>query len=100
VIGPGFWSERLRRNREISLPHAISGHNSYHLWGPGGCDGNTVVSVGVPRGRLDEVFGRTERAGTVKCRYCMPDEDGLPVYVSREPKMPFEEAWPRFKHYD
>jgi hypothetical protein len=85
---------------ERGLPQAISGHNSYHLWGPGGCDGNTVVSVGVPRGRLDEVFGRTERAGTVKCRYCMPDEDGLPVYVSREPKMPFEEAWPRFKHYD
>jgi 4-amino-4-deoxy-L-arabinose transferase-like glycosyltransferase len=82
------------------LPKAISGHNSYHLWGSGDCDGNTVVSVGVPRGRLDEVFGRTEPAGMVRCRYCMPDEDGLPVYVSREPKKPFEEAWPRFKHFD
>ena len=85
---------------KYGLPEAISGHNSYHLWGPGGCDGNTVVSVGVPRGRLDEVFGRTERANTVRCRYCMPDEDGLPVYVSREPKVPFEDAWPRFKHFD
>lgn len=82
------------------LPRVISGHNSYHLWGPGDCDGNTVVSVGVPRGRLDEVFGRIEQAGTVRCRYCMPDEDGLPVYVGREPQMQFEAAWPRFKHYD
>jgi hypothetical protein len=30
----------------------------------------------------------------------MPDEDDLPVYVSADPKLPFEEAWPRFKHYD
>jgi hypothetical protein len=36
----------------------------------------------------------------VRCRYCMPDENDLPVYVLRDPKLPFEEAWPRFKHYD
>jgi hypothetical protein len=30
----------------------------------------------------------------------MPDEDNLPVYVCRELKMPFEEAWPRIEHYD
>jgi hypothetical protein len=30
----------------------------------------------------------------------MPDENDLPVYVLRDPKLPFEEAWPRFKHFD
>jgi hypothetical protein len=29
----------------------------------------------------------------------MPDENDLPVYVCRDPKLPFEEAWPRFEHY-
>jgi len=82
------------------LPRAISGHNSYYLWGPRGCRGETVVSVGVPRERLESVFGEVERADTVRCRYCMPDEDDLPVYVCGDPKLPFEEAWPRFKHYD
>ena len=82
------------------LPKAISGHNSYYLWGPRGCSGETVVSVGVPRERLEEVFGRIEQTDTVRCRYCMPDEDELPVYVCRNPKLPFEEAWPRFKHYN
>ena len=82
------------------LPKAISGHNSYYLWGPRGCSGETVLSVGVPRERLMQVFGRIERADTVRCRYCMPDENDLPVYVLRDPKLPFEEAWPRFKHYD
>ena len=46
------------------------------------------------------MFGRIERAATVGCRYCMPDEDDLPVYVCGDPKLPFEEAWPRLKHYD
>ncbi len=85
---------------EHGLPRAISGHNNYYLWGPGDCDGETVVSVGVPRERLEGVFGRIGRADTVECRYCMPDEDNLPVYVSRNAKLPFEEAWSRFKHYD
>ncbi len=85
---------------KYSLPKAISGHNSYYLWGPRGCSGETVVSVGVPRERLEGVFGRIVRADTVRCRYCMPDEDDLPVYVCQNPKLPFEEAWPRFKHYD
>jgi hypothetical protein len=82
------------------LPKAISGHNSYYIWGPRGCSGETIVSVGVPRGRLEAVFGRIEQTDTVRCRYCMPDEDDLPVYVCRSPKLPFEEAWPSFKHYN
>ena len=80
------------------LPKAISGHNSYYLWGPRGCSGETVVSVGVSRERLEEVFSRIEQVDTVRCRYCMPDEDDLPVYVCRNPALPFEEAWLRFKH--
>jgi hypothetical protein len=85
---------------KYGLPEAISGHNSYYVWGPRGCSGETVVSVGVPRKRLEGEFGRIDRAGTVRCRYCMPDENNLPVYVGRNPRLPFEEAWPRFKHYD
>jgi len=81
------------------LPEAISGHNSYYLWGPRGCTGEVVVALGVPREVLRGVFGRVERAGTVRCRYCMPDEDNLPVYVCRDPKLPFYEAWPRFEHF-
>jgi hypothetical protein len=82
------------------LPKAISGHNSYSIWGPGECTGEVVISVGVSAETLRQVFGEVERDGTVTCRYCMPDEDNLPVYVCREPKMSFEAAWPRFEHYD
>jgi hypothetical protein len=82
------------------LPNAISGHNSYYLWGPGDCTGEVVVSVGVPRDLLAEEFGQIEQRATVKCEYCMPDEDGLPIYVNRDPKMALEKAWPMFEHYN
>jgi len=90
----GFFGDKL------GLPEAISGHNSYYLWGPGSCTGETVISVGVPRERLEAVFGEIEQNDITRCRYCMPDEDNLPVYVCHDPKMPFREAWPLFKHYD
>ena len=85
---------------KYGLPEAISGHNSYYIWGPGDCTGVAVLSVGVPRERLEGVFGEVEQAARVRCEYCMPDENDLPVYVSRDPKMTMREAWPRFKHYD
>jgi len=85
---------------KYGLPGAISGHNSYFIWGPGDCTGEVVISVGVPSETLRSVFGEVEQVDKVRCRYCMPDEDKLPVYVCRASKLPFEEAWPRFEHYD
>ena len=82
------------------LPKAISGHNNYHLWGPGSCTGEVVISVGVPLGRLEAAFEDIEQADTIDCEYCMPDEDNLPVYIGRNPKASLQEIWPQVKHYD
>jgi hypothetical protein len=30
----------------------------------------------------------------------MPKQDDLPVYVARDSKLPFEEAWLHFKEYN
>jgi hypothetical protein len=56
--------------------------------------------VGVPRGDLETVFGDIERADTIRCNYCMPDEDNLPVYVCRDPRVSLQEIWSQVKHYD
>jgi hypothetical protein len=82
------------------LPRTISGHNNYYLWGPGGCTGELVIAIGVQDERLEAVFDDVREEAGFTCEYCMPDENNLPVYVSRDPKMPLEEAWPEFKHYD
>ena len=45
------------------LPRAISGHNNYYIWGPRGCTGKVLISVGVPLGHLEAVCSRTSSRG-------------------------------------
>jgi Dolichyl-phosphate-mannose-protein mannosyltransferase len=82
------------------LPPAISGHNNYYLWGPGRCTGEVMITIGVPRGYVEQVYTDVEKTATVTCRYCMPEESDVPVYVARIPKVPMRELWPQTKHYE
>ena len=70
------------------LPRAISGHNNYYLWGPGGCTGELVIGIGVPQERLEAVFDDVRDEAILTCEYCMPDETNLPVYVSGTRRFP------------
>ncbi len=38
------------------LPHAISGHNNYYLWGPQHFSGDVVIAVGMPLKELTSLF--------------------------------------------
>ena len=83
------------------LPPAISGHNSYYLWGPGGCTGEVMITVGLSRSEVERVYAAVERAATNTCRYCvLEEENGAPVYVATKPKAPIAEWWTSTKHYD
>jgi hypothetical protein len=82
------------------LPPAISGHNNYFLWGPGRCTGEVMITVGLSRDEVEQSYASVVRAATITCRYCMPEEDDVPVYVARKPKVPVRELWPQTKHYE
>jgi hypothetical protein len=82
------------------LPPAISGHNSYFLWGPDGCTGEAMITVGVSSEEVGQAYAAVERAATITCRYCMPEENGVPVYVATKPKAPISRLWPQTKHYE
>jgi 4-amino-4-deoxy-L-arabinose transferase-like glycosyltransferase len=81
------------------LPNAISGHNNYYLWGPRQYTGEVVVSVGIPIEKLQSLFSHIELAATIQNEYAIPEENNLPVYICREPKMTLQKAWPRLKFY-
>jgi dolichyl-phosphate-mannose-protein mannosyltransferase len=81
------------------LPKAISGHNNYYLWGPREYTGEVVISYGIPIEKLQPLFGRIEQAATIRNEYAIPEENNLPVYICREPKMSLQKAWPRLKFY-
>lgn len=81
------------------LPPAISTHNTYYLWGPGRYTGGVVIVLGGSEAELAEWFERVERADTVRCDYCMPHENDVPVWICRGLRIPVEEMWARLRRY-
>jgi hypothetical protein len=81
------------------LPHVISGHNNYYLWGPDDCTGETLILIGVSLSDVQPAFADVRQAGQTHCDYCMPYENNLPIYVAHGLKTPLEQLWPGTKTF-
>ncbi|HVN55938.1 MAG TPA: glycosyltransferase family 39 protein [Anaerolineaceae bacterium] len=81
------------------LPKAISGHNSYYLWGIGSCTGKVMISIGKPYADEAPWFDSVTEAGQTHCRYCMPFENDAPILILRGLKGSLADAWPTAKDY-
>lgn len=85
---------------ELGLPPAISGHNSYWMWGPGDCTGDLLLVLGGEREELEQRFALVEPGGVFRCTDCMPYEDGQTIWIARGLVVPLADAWPSVRHYD
>src|SRR5258708_27131844 len=50
--------------RRYGLPPALSGHQTYFLWGPRGYSGNCMIVLDDRRSRLEELWSRGEQVAT------------------------------------
>ncbi len=85
---------------ELGLPKAISGHNSYALWGPRGCSGDVVVVIDGDEEDLHEVFETVVHAATYTCQDCMPYENDKPIWICRGARISIDKLWPELRHFD
>lgn len=83
----------------LGLPRAISGHNSYYLWGPGEATTDVVIVIGDEREVLEEIFEDVQEAGVTDHPYARPDEVGLTIWICRKPRLTMETLWPRIRSY-
>jgi len=84
----------------LGLPAAISGHNSYWLWGPGACTGEVMLVIGGDRADFESSFASVHAGGVTRCTDCMPYENGLTIWVARGLRAPIATTWPETKHFD
>jgi Dolichyl-phosphate-mannose-protein mannosyltransferase len=84
----------------MGLPHAVSGNNSYYLWGPPPDDPRTVITIGMRSRELSGICTDVTQAAITHCEYCMPYENGLPIFVCHGLKRPLRDLWPMTKSYD
>jgi len=84
----------------LGLPRAISGHNSYFIWGPQGCTGKVLITINIRLQDIAGSFESVEPAGQTACTYCMSFEKNAPIGIARGLKVPIETAWPGTKTYE
>lgn len=84
---------------QYGLPHALSGHNNYFLWGPGGSTGEVMIVLNDNRESLEKYFQQVELGAVFHHPYVMPYENDMPVWICRGLKGPLVELWPKVKVY-
>ncbi|MGH9463288.1 MAG: glycosyltransferase family 39 protein [Vicinamibacteria bacterium] len=85
--------------RRLGLPPALSGHNSYWIWGPGDAEWDVLIIIGGDREDNAEFFEDIEIVGQTSSKWSMPYERGLDVSIARRPKVAIRDAWPRLRMF-
>jgi len=85
--------------RRYGLPPALSGHQTYFLWGPRGYSGNCLIVLDDTREVLEGLFEHVEFVGkSADNPYALERE--IPVFICRGAKFgSLAELWPRLKKW-
>lgn len=83
----------------LGLPPALSGNNTFWIWGPLGYSGDVLIDVNgdaaADRGR----FRSVRRVSVIHNPLAMPYENNVPVYLCRGIREPLAALWPKLKNY-
>jgi hypothetical protein len=84
---------------EVGLPHAISGHQNYWIWGPQGYSGQEMIVINEePLAEMQQAYASCKVAATRTNPLAMPYERG-PIYLCYGRKKPYAADWSDFKFY-
>jgi 4-amino-4-deoxy-L-arabinose transferase-like glycosyltransferase len=84
---------------KYGLPPAISGHQSYFLWGPRNYTGESVIVMDGQQQDLQRLFTSVQKVASVYHPYSMPYEH-FDIFYCRGLKEPLKQLWPRVKNWD
>lgn len=80
------------------LPPALSGHQTYYLWGPRGYSGNCLIVLDDRQEVLDRLFEHVEYVGRSDNPYAL--ERHIPVFICKGAKFgSLAQLWLRLKHF-
>ena len=84
---------------KYGLPPAISGHQSYFLWGPRGYTGESMIVMADNEENLERLFASVRKSGRVYDRYSMP-YNHFDVFYCQGIRRSLQEVWPRVKKWN
>jgi hypothetical protein len=84
---------------KYGLPPAISGHQSYFLWGPRGYTGESVIAMGGNQRDLESRFASVRKVAHMAHPYSMPYEH-IDIFYCQGLKVPLAQFWAAVKMWD
>lgn len=86
--------------RRYPLPRVICNHNAYWFWGVGPTPITTFIRLGGTREDYLESYVDVTPAGVHTAAHCMPYENNLGIFIARDRRVPIEQAWGEYKHFE
>ncbi|MCX2681731.1 glycosyltransferase family 39 protein [Galbibacter sp. EGI 63066] len=84
---------------EYSLPNPISRHGSFWLWGYGNKNADVWISIGNEKASVEHVFKDVNLVKIITHKYAIGEENGIPLYICRNPKVDIEKWWKDYKEH-
>jgi len=84
---------------KFGLPKAISGHQTYFLWGPRDYTGESMIVLQGRQEDLESTFATVEKVAHFEHPYSMPYEH-FDIFYCRGLKWPLREIWQKVKNWD
>ena len=85
--------------KRYNLPKAISGHQSYYLWGHRNYDGSVIIILGDEKEDAEKVCESVEEKTRVGDPLAMKEEN-FNILICRGLKEPLSKFWKKVKHWN
>lgn len=85
--------------KKYHLPNPISRHGSFWTWGYGTEDAEVWISLGNERPSVESVFEEVELVKMITHKYAIDEENGIPLFVCRKPKVDIDQWWKDYEPY-
>ena len=85
--------------KKYNLPNAISGNNSYWLWGYDTSRTEIMIVIGGKKEDHEKTYSDVKQAAEIVSPYAMPYETNLPIYICKGLKVDLKEVWERVRFY-
>ncbi|WP_419212617.1 ArnT family glycosyltransferase [Maribacter sp. X9] len=82
-----------------NLPDPISRHGSFWTWGYGNPNADVWISLGNEKATVEKVFQETELVKIITHPYAIDEENGIPLYLCRKPKVDIAEWWANYEDH-
>ena len=85
--------------KKYNLPNPISRHGSFWQWGFDNKEATVWISLGNEKPSVEYVFENVELVKMITHKYAIGEENGIPLYICRNPKVDIEKWWEDYEEH-